>query len=154
MPRDRDSDSCAQAGQAMRLSEIAERLHAHVKRFEADDRINLVSIKWLDEWLDVKCSDPRIARTRLEDRGGPRYKGAAVRAGRDRIYVTYTDFTKHTVIRRADALKWLTALDAGFIGKHDQVGGTEEETPFSTDAVRSAALEDLLDPCYPGEDES
>jgi hypothetical protein len=136
------------------LNQIADRLNAHVRRFEADDRINLVSIKWLDEWLDVKRSDPRIARTRLEDRGGPRYRGATVRAGRDRIYVTYTDFTKRTVIKRADALKWLTALDAGFIGKHDQVGGTEEEAPFSTDAVRSAALEDLLDSCYPEDDGS
>lgn len=81
----------------MKLDEIARRIHAHLRRFFDDPRIN------------APC----------ETHGGtrPYYHPHAARGGAYArvVYVTYHGGTSLT---RAEAAAYLAWLDAGNVGKH------------------------------------
>jgi hypothetical protein len=81
----------------LKLAEIASRINAHLKRFEKDPKIN----------LDRSGNG-------LHDYGA----GAGV-SGRY-VYVYYARYQGYTNLTKADALRYLEMLDAGFVGRHWQ----------------------------------
>jgi hypothetical protein len=81
----------------MKLDEIASRINAHLKRFEADPKINVA-------------------------RGGnlrPYYYAGAHRRGRF-VGVRYVSFQGVRSISKADAERYLAWLDAGNEGRHHE----------------------------------
>jgi catalase len=82
----------------LKLAEIASRINAHLKRFERDPVIN-------------------------KDRSGNGlhdyfWAGAGV-AGRY-VSVHYVSYQGHHHLTKADALRYLQKLDAGYVGRHWQ----------------------------------
>lgn len=76
---------------------IAQRIAAHLRRFEAD---------------------PKINRER-EGRGKPYYNaGAGAAAGARRITVVYVSYQGASRLTRAHAELYLAWLDAGNVGRH------------------------------------
>ena len=76
------------------LTEIANRINAHLKRFEADPKINA-----------------------LQHKTRPYYYAGAYRAGRfvNVIYVTYQGSSS---LGMSEAVRYLAWLDKGNIGRH------------------------------------
>lgn len=83
------------AGASLTLTEIAARIHAHLKRFEADPKINV----------------------RDEHQTQPYYYAGASRAG-NRVAISYVSYQHTWKITRGEALAYLEWLDAGNVGKH------------------------------------
>jgi hypothetical protein len=81
----------------MTLTEIAHRIHEHLKRLEADPAVNIRR--------DHKHPGPRF------------YHAAAWRAGRW-VYVRYISYQGSTPITRSEAEEYLVKLDAGYTGRH------------------------------------
>lgn len=77
----------------MKLDEIASRILAHLKRFEADKKINASKY------------------------GVPYYMVNAYRAG-TRVGVAYVAYQYHSKLKKADAEAYLAWLDAGNVGTH------------------------------------
>lgn len=80
----------------MKLTEIAARINAHLRRFEKDPTINKL--------------DPKY-RTR------PYWSAGAWRAG-SRVAVIYVSYQGSRTLTKAEALRYLEALDSGFVGRH------------------------------------
>ena len=84
----------------MRLKEIAERINAHLKRFEADKEIN-------------KRDNRRgMNLQRFWDAGCWWIPGST------RINVIYVSYQGSTTISKGEALTYLEWLDAGNVGQH------------------------------------
>lgn len=83
----------------MTLDEIAGRISKHLFRFERDRTVN----------------EPNPANGIH-----PYYYARAERAGRY-IAVTYVKFHARAHLTRGEAAAYLAALDAGYVGKHDQL---------------------------------
>lgn len=81
----------------MKLRDIAERINAHLTRFEADKTINA----------------PRPTH----DNTRPYYKAYATTAGRY-VRITYVNYQGATNVPKAEAERYLTMLDDGFVGRH------------------------------------
>ncbi len=80
----------------MKLQEIATRIHAYLKRFEHDPKIN------------------------VPDRGStihPYYWARAWAAG-SRVGVVYVTFQGPTYLTKGEAERYLAWLDAGNVGSH------------------------------------
>lgn len=81
-----------------KLAEIAERIYAHLKRIEADPKLNLkqhggTSAYWcVNTW-----------------RGG------------SRVFVKYVAYQSKSSLTREEALAYLAWLDAGNVGKHWEI---------------------------------
>jgi hypothetical protein len=86
----------------MKLDEIASRIKAHLKRFEADPTIN-----------------KRDKTYRLT----PYYWPGAYRAG-SKVAVCYVSFHGASKLTKAEAEAYLAWLDAGNVGKHYSVPKT------------------------------
>lgn len=84
------------------LTEIADRINVHLKRFEADRERNLY--KWTD-------------RKGVMHTASHFYFAWARRAG-PRVQVVYVSYQGGTNLTRAAALKYLAWLDAGNYGTH------------------------------------
>jgi hypothetical protein len=82
----------------MKLKEIAEKIAVHLKRFEADEKINARYV------------------------GGtlPYYHPHAWPAG-SRVGVRYVAFQVSWFLTKQEALDYLEALDGGFAGQHFKV---------------------------------
>lgn len=80
----------------IKLKEIASRIDAHLKRFEADKTIN---------------------QPKAENRLSPYYRAGAYTAGIF-VYVVYVCFQTSTAFKKKDALRYLNWLDAGNVGRH------------------------------------
>ena len=92
----------------MKLAEIAERIHAHLKRFEKDPKIN-----------PARASH---GNTRAY------YCSFASASGRY-VYVTYITYQGHSALPKADAEAYLAWLDAGNVGRHyEQQREAKEKT--------------------------
>ena len=82
----------------MKLHEIAARIAAHLKRFEAD---------------------PKIAKSQNIE--GPRldfYCGPTAQPGGTRVFVTYVSYQGEASLKKAEAEAYLAWLDAGNVGRH------------------------------------
>ena len=79
-----------------KLGEIAERITAHLQRFEADPAINVETL---------------VGGMKLT----PYYKAFAVASG-SRVMVKNVSYQCHTNLTKADALAYLAWLDAGNVG--------------------------------------
>lgn len=92
----------------MKLAEIAERINAHLKRFEKDPKTNPLDPKYKTRPFYVaSASAPKGART------------VAV------LYVCYQGASK---LDREDALAYLAWLDAGNVGRHYEQQREAKET--------------------------
>lgn len=78
------------------LTEIAKRIDAHLKRFEADPELN-----------------PTDARYQTR----PFYMAGASRAG-NRVSVLYVAYRSSSTLTRSKAEAYLAWLDAGNVGSH------------------------------------
>lgn len=79
-----------------KLAEIAARIGAHLKRFEADPKVNRVFGKFKTHtYYCVECCT-----------SGPR------------VFVTYVGYQGNSSLTKAEALAYLEWLDAGGVGKH------------------------------------
>jgi hypothetical protein len=89
-----------------KLAEIASRINAHLKRFERD----------------------RSGINKLDSHGlQPYYNAGAFPAGRY-VGVCYINYQGVTNLTKADALKYLAKLDAGYVGRHwDALRGKPEQ---------------------------
>jgi hypothetical protein len=76
------------------LTEIANRIFEHLRRFEADPKIN-----------------------RVEEGMHPYFRAGSRRIG-SRVVVNYISYQGHHGLTRADAERYLAKLDAGFVGRH------------------------------------
>lgn len=83
------------------LNELAHRISEHLKRFESDPAIN-------------RYKNP-------ESRGGtkPYYNASACQAGRY-VGVRYISYQDMSMLTKAEAERYLDALDGGFIGRHHE----------------------------------
>ena len=82
----------------MRLTEIAEKINAHLKRFEASKKINKLNKKY---------------RTR------PYFNTRARQAG-NTVAITYISYQGISKLDKRTALRYLAWLDAGNVGKHTE----------------------------------
>lgn len=89
--------------QAIKMKEIAARISAHLKRFEADPEIN-----------------------KRKPSGIPPYFRAGSVASGSYVYVTYVSFQGDTALRKTIAAKYLAWLDAGNEGTHHAFLRAEE----------------------------
>lgn len=87
--------------QAIKLDEIAKRIHAHLKRFERDPEIN------------KEYSDEGRKGLQLH----PYYHAGASSSG-NRVLVQYVAYQGSSGLTKAQALQYLAWLDAGNVGKH------------------------------------
>jgi hypothetical protein len=85
------------------LTEIAKRIAAHLKRFEADPEINA------ERFYESRRTGRR------ESSGHPYYHAGAWRAG-NRVKVIYVSYHDPSSLTRAEAEAYLTWLDAGNVG--------------------------------------
>lgn len=93
----------------MKLAEIAERIHAHLKRFEADPKLN--------PWRNGKVGSTK-----------PYYCVNAFAAG-SRVMVVYITYQSTTGLTKAEAEAYLAWLDAGNVGRHyEQQREAKEKT--------------------------
>ena len=89
----------------MKLKEIAARIDAHLKRFEADPAINKIIVHW-----EMRLSTYFLA-------------GCAANGGW--ISICYVSYQGSTCIRGKEALAYLAWLDAGNIGQHYAMRGSK-----------------------------
>jgi hypothetical protein len=82
----------------LKLSEIADRIDAHLKRFEASGAIN-----------------KSVRRNRVDTR--PYCDACAYSIGRY-VFVRYVSYQGATSMKRDEAEKYLAWLDSGNVGKH------------------------------------
>lgn len=80
------------------VKEIGERIDAHLKRFEADPKINI---------------DLSEHGTGLHT-----YYRAGAAGSRARVYISYVAYQGHTALKKPEAYEYLRWLDAGNVGKH------------------------------------
>jgi hypothetical protein len=80
-----------------KLAEVAARISAHLKRFEADPTIN--------------APRPRHGDTR-------RYYHTNTRVAGARVAVTYITYQGASNLTKSEALAYLVWLDAGNVGRH------------------------------------
>jgi hypothetical protein len=83
----------------MKLKEIAEKIAAHLKRFEADARINV----------------------HHQPSGVITYYHPHAWAAGSRVGVKYVAYQLDWFLTKQEALDYLEALDGGFTGKHFKV---------------------------------
>lgn len=95
MPKSHDTTGAT----APKLKEIASRINAHLKRFEADPVINA-------GYIDAR-------RKGLH----PYYLAGAWSSG-NRAYVSYVNYQGSSSLTKADAIAYLAWLDAGNVGTH------------------------------------
>ena len=81
----------------MKLKDIASRIRAHLRRFEAD---------------------PKINTTRPEPYGGVPYFGAGAYSAGRFVYVKYINYQGSSYLTKDEATRYLAWLDAGNIGRH------------------------------------
>ena len=84
------------------LTELGERINAHLKRFEADPVINA----------------PRGQRLQTTP-----YFRAGAAGNHGRVEISYVDYQGSTRLTRAEAARYLAWLDSGQVGKHIQALG-------------------------------
>lgn len=90
--------TCEWYGDGMKLDEIADRIHSHLERIEADTALN---------------AHPTVpGQTRLAD--------AQAYATRSSVRVTYRSFQGESSITKQQAEAYLDALDEGYLGKHHE----------------------------------
>lgn len=94
-------------GMEMRLSEIADRIRAHLRRIEGDEQLN----PWFKMVDGKRVPDP----TRMGMRAF--YHSGAVSAGRY-VSVTYVSYQGRSSLTRAEAIAYLEWLTAGNVGTH------------------------------------
>ncbi len=82
---------------ALKTEEIAQRINAHLKRFERDPEIN--------------DRDSRIG-------GRAKFWNAFSRSNGRRVLVTYVSYQHTSSLKKAEALAYLAWLDAGNVGRH------------------------------------
>lgn len=80
----------------LKMKEVAERINAHLKRFESDPEINKRGIHGLSPYYGA-CAFY--------------YRGA-------RLGVRYVSYQGGTSLTKADAVKYLEMLDGGYVGRH------------------------------------
>ena len=85
----------------MKLAEIANRIHAHLRRFEADPKINV-----------SESGKPTGAR---------KYFCTNAYSAGGRVFVIYVTYQGRNSLTKAQALAYLAWLDAGNVGKHYRV---------------------------------
>lgn len=95
----------------VKLAEIAERITAHLKRFEADPVINAGRIFRDGEWTPSPTAR------------GPFWQARSWPAGRF-VSVCYVNYQGHSNLTRREAEEYLAWLDAGNVGKHHKVPRT------------------------------
>lgn len=78
----------------MKNKEIAEKIYAHLKRFEADSSIN------------------------QKHRGLSSYWSVGASASGRYVYVQYIAYQGSSALSKAEALAYLTWLDGGNVGRH------------------------------------
>jgi hypothetical protein len=88
--------------------EIADKIRAHLKRFEADPAIN------------------------EKRRGLSSYWTAGAGASGRYVYVQYIAYQGSTALSKADALAYLAWLDAGNVGRHYMVKAEQKDTKLVT----------------------
>ena len=90
----------------MKMKEIAERINAHLKRFEADPEIN----------TEITYHSNRTGK---QESAGHRfyYAGAYYHRG-PKVSVTYISYQGHSNLSKDEALRYLEWLDAGNVGRH------------------------------------
>lgn len=89
----------------MTMKEIASRIRAHLKRFEADPKINAAK-----------------PYGRAGNKFHPYWNVGSRAAGRF-VYVTYVSYQGTSHLTRDDAENYLAWLDAGNIGTHYETAG-------------------------------
>lgn len=82
-----------------KLADIAKRIDAHLKRFEADPVINLKYTEGHRKGLH------------------PYYLAMACPSG-NRVWISYVNFQGGTGLTKTEALDYLAWLDAGNVGSH------------------------------------
>jgi hypothetical protein len=87
--------------QRLKLAEIAERIREHLKRFEADPKINKT----------IERQGMKLP---------PWYYTGASYSG-NRVYVWYVIFQGNCSLTKSQAIRYLAALDNGFVGQHFQL---------------------------------
>lgn len=92
------AEALEKEAQNLSMKEIGARIDAHLKRFEADPKINV---------------DRSPTKTGLHDY----YNAGAGGHGRF-VYVQYVAYQGNSTLSKADALKYLAWLDAGNVGRH------------------------------------
>lgn len=85
--------------------ELATRINAHLKRFEADRKIN-------------KQQFYHSMRTKKRESSGRPYYYAGASASGRWVSVVYITYQGHTNLTRDEAARYLTWLDAGNVGHH------------------------------------
>ena len=93
----------------MKLAEIAERINKHLKRFEADPKIN---------YYDIPRGEFGTLR--------PYYHAGAFAAG-PRIKIKTISYQCGSSIKKDEALKYLEWLDAGNIGDYNTFSWKEKK---------------------------
>jgi len=80
----------------LKLADIAARINAHLKRLEADKEWNALPKGFVTSklWCASAC-----------------YSG-------NRVFITYVSYQGSSSLKKADAIKYLTALEGGYKGKH------------------------------------
>ena len=87
----------------MTNKEIAERISAHLKRFEADPAINVETSR-----------GPNTP----PGKGLRAFFNARARVAGARVGVTYISYQNSTNLKKVEAEKYLAWLDAGNVGRH------------------------------------
>jgi len=87
------------AGDKLKLAEIAARIDVHLNRLEADKKWNRRTKGFVTSKLWGSC---------------------AFAAG-NRVFITYVSYSVTASLKRADAIKYLAALDSGYKGKHWEI---------------------------------
>lgn len=91
----------------MKVREIAERIRAHLKRFEADPKINV--------------------RTHLVLHPCRKFYQAGAWASGRYVWVTYIAYQASSALTKSEAERYLAWLDAGNVGRHYAMRREEEE---------------------------
>ncbi len=101
----------------MKLAEIAARIHVHLKRIEADPKLNPYRAHDSSGW--------RLATEAERQRGeGIRwFFGARASATGRYVSVKYISYQSSTSLSKEEAERYLAWLDAGNIGKHYEALG-------------------------------
>lgn len=81
------------------MRELADRIHAHLKRFENDPKIN-------------KYTDSKYGNLR------PYYGASCVYTRGAKMWVTYISYQNSTPLSKDQAERYVAKLDNGFVGRH------------------------------------
>lgn len=91
----------------MKLTEIAERIDAHLRRMERDPAINIRRDYNKSTW-----------RWEVSESGIATYYGANARRSGSRVRVVYVSYQGASTLKRDEAAAYLAWLDAGNNGTH------------------------------------